>query len=53
MSEQARQATQAAPDHEVLIIGTGFAGLGMAIQLKKAGLTSFIVLEKEPDVGGT
>lgn len=42
-----------APDHEVLIIGTGFAGLGMAIQLKKAGFDSFTLLEKERDVGGT
>jgi cyclohexanone monooxygenase len=44
-------ATQ--PEHEVLIIGTGFAGLCMAIQLKKAGLESFTLLEKEEDIGGT
>jgi cation diffusion facilitator CzcD-associated flavoprotein CzcO len=41
------------PDHEVLIIGTGFAGLCMAIQLKKAGITDFTMLEKEADLGGT
>ena len=41
------------PDHEVLIIGTGFAGLCMAIQLKKAGFRSFTMLEKEADIGGT
>ncbi len=40
-------------DHEVLIIGTGFAGLGMAIQLDKAGFPDFIVVEKEDEVGGT
>src|SRR5580658_1418634 len=41
------------PDHEVLIIGSGFAGLGMAIQLDKAGFPGFALIEKEDDVGGT
>jgi cyclohexanone monooxygenase len=41
------------PDHEVLIIGTGFAGLGAAIQLEKAGFSSFTLVEKDDDVGGT
>jgi cation diffusion facilitator CzcD-associated flavoprotein CzcO len=41
------------PDHEVLIIGTGFAGLGMAIALHKAGMHDFTLVEKEPDLGGT
>jgi cation diffusion facilitator CzcD-associated flavoprotein CzcO len=36
----------------VVIIGTGFSGLGMAIALKKAGI-DFVVLEKADDVGGT
>jgi cation diffusion facilitator CzcD-associated flavoprotein CzcO len=42
-----------APDLEVLIVGTGFAGLGMAIQLKRAGVESFTILERAHDVGGT
>lgn len=37
----------------VLIIGTGFGGLCMAIQLKKAGFEQFTLLEKASDVGGT
>ncbi|KPQ01607.1 NAD(P)/FAD-dependent oxidoreductase [Marinobacter sp. HL-58] len=37
----------------LLIIGTGFGGLGMAIQLKKAGIHSFLMLEKANAVGGT
>lgn len=37
----------------VLIIGTGFGGLCMAIQLKEAGFNQFIVLEKASDLGGT
>jgi cation diffusion facilitator CzcD-associated flavoprotein CzcO len=39
--------------HRVAIIGTGFAGLGMAIRLKHADLHDFIVLERAPDIGGT
>ncbi|MGH8529834.1 MAG: flavin-containing monooxygenase [Nevskiales bacterium] len=38
---------------QIAIIGTGFSGLGMAIQLKKAGIHDFVVLEKNTDVGGT
>ncbi|MFD4181676.1 flavin-containing monooxygenase [Rhodococcus sp. NPDC058514] len=37
----------------VLVIGAGFAGLGMAIGLTRAGHDDFIVLEKGEDVGGT
>ena len=44
-----------APDQrvDVLVVGAGFAGLGMAIALTKAGRLSFVVLEKAADVGGT
>ncbi|MDL0433496.1 NAD(P)/FAD-dependent oxidoreductase [Marinobacter sp. TBZ242] len=37
----------------IVIIGTGFGGLGMAIQLKTAGIGSFVMLEKAQGVGGT
>lgn len=37
----------------VLVIGTGFAGLGMAIRLKQRGIEDFVVLEREAGVGGT
>lgn len=36
----------------VLIIGAGFAGLGLAIRLKQAGIHDFLILEKAGDVGG-
>ncbi|MGH3940365.1 MAG: flavin-containing monooxygenase [Pseudonocardiaceae bacterium] len=39
--------------HHVVIIGTGFAGLGMAIRLRNQGMTDFVVLERAGDVGGT
>ncbi|MGH3519251.1 MAG: flavin-containing monooxygenase [Haloechinothrix sp.] len=38
---------------KVVIVGTGFSGLGMAIQLKNAGITDFVILEKADEVGGT
>ncbi|MQY26413.1 flavin-containing monooxygenase [Nocardia aurantia] len=38
---------------DVLIVGAGFAGLGMAIRLREAGENNFLVLEKADDVGGT
>lgn len=37
----------------VVIIGTGFSGLGMGIALKKARSDDFVILEKAEDVGGT
>jgi cation diffusion facilitator CzcD-associated flavoprotein CzcO len=40
-------------DFEVIIVGTGFAGLGMAINLQKAGIHSFVLLERAEEVGGT
>src|SRR3984885_5249368 len=35
------------------IIGTGFAGLGAAIALRRAGYRDMIILERAGDVGGT
>ncbi len=37
----------------VLMVGAGFAGLGMAIRLSQAGFDDFVVLEKSGGVGGT
>lgn len=42
------------PQHiQIAIVGTGFSGLGMAIQLKKHGYKDFVVFERASDVGGT
>ena len=38
---------------DVVIIGTGFSGLGMAVKLLESGRDDFVVLEKADDVGGT
>jgi cation diffusion facilitator CzcD-associated flavoprotein CzcO len=47
--------TETLPSHvRVAIVGSGFAGLGMAIKLKQQfGLEDFVVLERRDDVGGT
>ena len=37
----------------IAIAGSGFAGLGLAIQLRRHGITDFVVLERDGDVGGT
>lgn len=38
---------------EVLIIGSGFSGLCMAIRLKQAGIDDFVILERDAQFGGT
>ena len=48
-----RNPSPVEPDVETLIIGTGFAGLGMAIRMQSEGFTDFVLIEKEPEVGGT
>src|SRR3712207_2135476 len=40
-------------DIDTLIIGSGFAGLCMAINLKQRGSDDFVVLERADEVGGT
>jgi cation diffusion facilitator CzcD-associated flavoprotein CzcO len=40
-------------DVDVAIVGAGFAGLGMGIQLALRGRESFVVLERAEEVGGT
>ncbi|QBR03439.1 flavin-containing monooxygenase [Paraburkholderia pallida] len=35
-----------------IVIGAGFAGIGMAIALKRAGIEDFVILERSHDVGG-
>ncbi|KAI4703280.1 hypothetical protein J4E81_002158 [Alternaria sp. BMP 2799] len=41
-------------DTEVLIIGAGMSGLGLAVQIiRKYGLRNFELIEKSDDVGGT
>lgn len=38
---------------ETVIVGAGFGGLGMGARLARQGATSFVILERAGDVGGT
>ena len=37
----------------IAIVGTGFAGIGLAVKLQRAGITDFVIFERAEDVGGT
>ncbi|HEX8613082.1 MAG TPA: NAD(P)/FAD-dependent oxidoreductase [Telluria sp.] len=43
----------AAPDFEVIVIGSGFGGLCAGVRLRQAGIDNFIILEKDEQFGGT
>lgn len=47
----ASSAAPAAP--RIAIVGSGFAGIGMAIRLQRMGITSFTIYEAASDIGGT
>ncbi|XDD49364.1 flavin-containing monooxygenase [Leptospira sp. WS92.C1] len=53
--KEARDKTKTSENQvlDVLIVGTGFAGLCMGIRLKQAGIDSFVILEQANEVGGT
>jgi len=39
--------------HDVIIIGSGFSGIGAGIRLTREGINDFIILEKHQNLGGT
>ena len=43
----------AAPDFHTLIIGAGFSGIGAGIELDKAGLGDYLIVEAGEEPGGT
>ncbi len=43
----------AVPHVRIAIVGTGFAGIGLAIRLRQAGIEDFVLIERADDVGGT
>src|SRR5438309_5336856 len=45
-------STVTAPDHEVIVVGAGFSGIGVAIKLDEAGFSDFEILEAGDGVGG-
>jgi cation diffusion facilitator CzcD-associated flavoprotein CzcO len=40
-------------EYYTIIIGAGFSGLGMAIQMNKLGMDNYILIERHGHVGGT
>src|SRR5918992_2234132 len=40
-------------DVSVAIVGSGFSGIGLAVNLRRAGVEDFVVLERGAGVGGT
>lgn len=40
-------------DTGILIVGSGFGGLGLGLRLKQQGRDDFVILERAVDVGGT
>ncbi len=53
MQNQSAASERSAADFPIAIIGAGFAGIGTAIQLKKAGIQSFTLFERAEEIGGT
>src|ERR1700756_397766 len=46
-------STTTTPDHDVVIVGAGFSGIGMAVKLDKAGLHDYQLIEAGDGPGGT
>ncbi|MEV6066337.1 NAD(P)/FAD-dependent oxidoreductase [Nocardia sp. NPDC052001] len=42
-----------APQYDAIVVGAGFGGMGAGIELDRLGLSNFVILEREDDLGGT
>jgi cation diffusion facilitator CzcD-associated flavoprotein CzcO len=40
-------------DHEIVIVGAGFSGIGAGIRLDTAGMSDYLIVEAGSGVGGT
>jgi cyclohexanone monooxygenase len=43
----------AVPDHDTVIVGAGFSGIGTAILLDRAGMSDYLLIEAADGCGGT
>src|SRR6476620_1551561 len=50
---QMDQPTTRADHVPIVVIGAGFAGIGLAVKLREAGFRDFVILERGSDLGGT
>jgi len=39
--------------HRVLVIGSGFSGIAMAMELRSRGIMDVVILERAAELGGT
>lgn len=53
IDSQSAQRSRSDADFPIAIVGSGFAGLCMAIKLKQAGIDSFTIFERHGELGGT
>ena len=53
MKNTQHQNTAMIAIHDVIIIGSGFSGIGAGIRLTQEGINDFIILEKHQNLGGT
>ncbi|MCP2315937.1 putative flavoprotein CzcO associated with the cation diffusion facilitator CzcD [Nocardia amikacinitolerans] len=42
-----------APQYDAVVVGAGFGGMGAGIELDRLGLSDYVILERENDLGGT
>lgn len=53
MTQPVENAAPCASELPIAILGAGFAGIGTAIRLLKAGIRSFTIFERADEIGGT
>jgi cation diffusion facilitator CzcD-associated flavoprotein CzcO len=53
MTRETSSKPQGPKNEHIVIVGTGFSGLGMAIRLKQSGIHDFTILERASGIGGT
>lgn len=51
--DESPTAERVTPDHEVVVVGAGFGGIGTGIALQRQGIHDFVILDKWDQVGGT
>lgn len=39
-------------DHDIVVVGAGFSGIGLGVHLKREGFTNFVILDAADGVGG-